>query len=226
MLKNRFKHFLKNSVLIHKLSVAILFIYLKLVYMTSRWEFVFPEELDSKKINKLDGALFALWHNRLAFGMHIFKKYDHVYALASTHTDGRLITDVIRAMRFGVIEGSTNRHAADAVRSIIKGLSSGHKIVITPDGPRGPVYKINSSITKIAYKYEKTLIPFSCSASKYKELKSWDKMVIPKLFGKIIVVFGAPIKLSGDETKDNKLLEKTLNDLSSLAKQKLNEASR
>lgn len=218
MIKKGFKNFLKNSDLIHNLSVNILFLYLKTAYYTSKWEFIWPEDLDKEKLNQLDGALFALWHNRLAFGMHIFRKIDNVYALASPHTDGRLITDVIRKMKFGVIEGSTNRNPTGALKEIISKISSGNNVVITPDGPRGPVYKINSSIARIAKKFDKPLIPLSCTANRYYELKSWDKMIIPKFFSKMTVRFGKPIDLKENEKANNALLEQTLTQLSTPVK--------
>jgi lysophospholipid acyltransferase (LPLAT)-like uncharacterized protein len=214
MIKKRFKIFLKNSSMVHNLTVNILFLYLKIVYLTNRWEYVWPSGWDEERINKLDGALFAMWHNRLTFCMHIFRNINNTYGLASPHTDGKLITDIIRKMKFGVIEGSTNRNATGSLKEIISKINSGNKVVITPDGPRGPVYKINSSMTRLANKFNKPLIPISCKASKYFELKSWDKMIIPKFFGKITVYIGTPIKLTGDENDDNSILEQTLMQLS------------
>lgn len=218
MIKQYFKHFLKNSPLIHKLSVHILFLYLKLVYITNRWNFVWPEGMNEVKLNNENGVLLAIWHNRMAFGMYICKNYDNVCALASPHTDGKLITDVIRQMKFNVIEGSTNRNPTEALRCIIKQITAGNKVVITPDGPRGPVYKINSNITRLGYKYNKAIIPISCMATRYFELKSWDKMMIPRNFGEIIVTIGKPLELSGSEEKDNALLETKLMELTSEAK--------
>ncbi|MBA2628503.1 MAG: DUF374 domain-containing protein [Rickettsiaceae bacterium] len=214
MLKKYLKHFLKHSRFIHWLIVRTIYIYLKFVYLTSKWEFIWTDPALKNKFNTLDGALLALWHNRLAFAMHIFKKYDNVFALASSHTDGKIIIDVVRVMDYGVIEGSTNRNPTRAVRSIINLLELGNKIVITPDGPRGPVYKINSTITKIAYKYNKSLIPVSCMATKYFMVNSWDKMILPKPFGKIVVTIGKSIKLSGNVANDDSLLENELLNLS------------
>ncbi len=214
MLKKYLKRFLKQSRFIHWLIVRAIYIYLKFVYLTSKWEFVWTDAITKNQLNALDGVLIAFWHNRIAFGMHILKKYDNVFALVSSHTDGKIITDVIRAMNYGVIEGSTNRNPTRAVRSIINSLELGNKIVITPDGPRGPAHKINSSITKIAYKYNKPLIPISCMATKYFTLNSWDKMMIPKPFGKIVVTIGSSIILSGNANIDDNLLENELLNLS------------
>ena len=55
-------------------------------------------------------------------------------------------------------------------------------------------------------------------ATRYFELKSWDKMMIPKNFGEIIVTIGKPLELSGSEEKDNALLETKLMELTSEAK--------
>ncbi|MDP4708699.1 MAG: lysophospholipid acyltransferase family protein [Rickettsiaceae bacterium] len=217
MIKKSFKHFLKNSPLVHKLSVGIIFLYLKVAYLTNKWIFIWPEGMKDDVINAKDGILFAIWHNRLAFSMHICRNYDGMYGLASPHTDGKLITDVVRKMGYGIIEGSTNRKPIEALRGIIKQIQSGNKVVITPDGPRGPVYKVNSSITRLGKKYNKEVIPISCIATKYFELKSWDRMIIPKNFGKIVVIFGKPLQLSGDEKQDSQLLEDTLMELSSKA---------
>jgi lysophospholipid acyltransferase (LPLAT)-like uncharacterized protein len=224
MIKKSFKHFLKNSPLVHKLSVGIIFLYLKMAYLTNKWIFIWPEGMNDDVINAKDGVLFAIWHNRLAFMMHICRNYDGMYGLASPHTDGKLITDVVRKMGYEIIEGSTNRKPIEALRGIIKQIQSGNKVVITPDGPRGPVYKVNSSITRLGKKYNKEVIPISCIATKYFELKSWDRMIIPKNFGKIVVIIGEPLQLSGDEEQDNRLLEDTLMDLSSKAESTMRDS--
>ena len=78
--------------------------------------------------------------------MYIFQEIDNVYALASPHTDGQLITDVVKKMKIGVITGSTNRNPVGALKEIINKINSGNNVVITPNGPRGPIYKINSRI--------------------------------------------------------------------------------
>ena len=98
---------------------------------------------------------------------------------------------------------------------MIKKLESGSNIAITPDGPRGPVYKINSSITKVAFKYNIKLIPVACTATRYFTLNSWDKLIIPLPFGQITVKIGEPLDCTGDELQDDNHLAKTLIELGS-----------
>ena len=54
-------------------------------------------------------------------------------------------------------------------------------------------------------------------ATKYYTLNSWDKMILPKPFGKIVVTIGKAITLSGDGVNDDSLLEKELLNLSNKA---------
>ena len=51
-------------------------------------------------------------------------------------------------------------------------------------------------------------------ATKYFTLNSWDKMMIPKPFGKIVVTIGSSIILSGNANIDDNLLENELLNLS------------
>ncbi|MFK7967754.1 MAG: lysophospholipid acyltransferase family protein [Rickettsiaceae bacterium] len=217
-MRKTIKIYLKNSRLLFNIVAVIIFIYLKFSYFTSKWIFITPKDFDEQNLNDESGLFFALWHNRLAYSMYIFRNYKNIFGLTSPHSDGKIIGKLVLMMNYKIIEGSTNKNSNSAVKEIIKQITNGAKIVITPDGPRGPVYKNGSVITKIASKYKKKVIPVSCHASRYFEVKSWDKMMLPKPFSKIIVVIGEPLELSGNDEYDRLLLEKKLNNLASQTK--------
>ena len=109
-----------------------------------------------------------------------------------------------------MIVGSTNKNPIGALRNIIGKLSQGANIIVTPDGPKGPVYKINSGITKIAYRYNTKLIPIVSSTSRCFRLKSWDKLIIPLPFGTIKIIVGSPLELTNDKIQNHISLEKQL----------------
>ena len=197
-MKKVIKHYLKNSDLIFNLVAGIIFIYLKFAYFTSKWHFIMPKDFDEQKLDNENGLFFAIWHNRLAYG--------------------KIIGKLVLMMNHKIIQGSTNKNSNSAVKEIIKQITNGGKIVVSPDGPRGPVYKNGSVITKIASKYNKKVIPVSCYASRYFELASWDKMMLPKPFSKIIVIIGKPLELTGNDENDKLLLEKKLNSLTTEAR--------
>lgn len=190
--------------------VNLLYSYLQVVYFTTRWKFIQSEDFLAHK-----GAIFIFWHNRLAIGPGMFRGHKDIYALISPHSDGKIISRVVNKFGFGVISGSTNKNSAVALKAMLKKLTSGSNIILTPDGPRGPVYQINSSITKVAFKYNIQLIPISCIASKCFVLNSWDKLIIPLPFGRITVRVGGPLALTGNESQDDANLVKRLSELGS-----------
>jgi len=213
----RIKRFFKNNNYVLNLVTRLLHSYLSFVYFTSRWKFVWPDNYDKSKFLAERGVIFAFWHNRLAIAPGIFKGHNNIYALISPHSDGKVISSIVNKFNFGVIEGSTNKNSVTSLKLIIKKLLSYSNIVITPDGPRGPIYKINSNITAIAKKYNIKLIPLSCESSKKIILKSWDQLIIPLPFSTISVFMDNPIVFSEDETQNNYYLEKNLIELTDKA---------
>jgi len=212
------KHYLKNSPIIFNTISYLLYTYLKFSYLTSSWQFIMPPTLDHDKIDQENGLFFAIWHNQLAYGLQIFDRYNNIYALASPHIDGKIISKIIKLNNQNSIEGSSNKNSLQAIKQIINKIQHGAKIVLTPDGPKGPVHKNSSIVTKIANNYNKKVIPVSCHASSYFELKSWDKMIIPKPFSKIVVLIDEPIILEKNEISNRQLLEDSLNTLNQKAK--------
>ncbi|WP_375326932.1 lysophospholipid acyltransferase family protein [Candidatus Tisiphia endosymbiont of Nemotelus uliginosus] len=204
------KKFFKKNQFILNITTILLYSYLKIVYSTSRWQFIYPQNYTKEKFLTEKRAIFALWHNRLAFGPGMFLGHKDIYALISPHSDGKIISKIVGKFGFDIIRGSTNKEAVIALKTIITKLRNNSNIVITPDGPRGPIYQINSNINKVAQKYNIKVIPVSCNASKYFLLNSWDKLIMPLPFGKITVTIGVPLVLTGDEYQDNINLRQVL----------------
>jgi hypothetical protein len=213
VIKGYLKYSLKKNKLLKQALNWLIFLYIKLVYATSRWHFIFPASYEQEVFLNSKSEIFAIWHNRLAFGPGIFLKKQNVEALISPHSDGAIISQVVKYFGFEVVSGSTNKGAVASLKQIMKKLKDGTSIVITPDGPRGPRYQINSSITEIARKYSNGLIPISCECSNYFTLNSWDKLIFPLPFCKITVIFGSKIELSDDKSNNDDKLKMALNEL-------------
>jgi lysophospholipid acyltransferase (LPLAT)-like uncharacterized protein len=205
------KKLLKKNNFALSVVTKLLYNYLRVVYFTCRWQFVFSDNYNKHQFLAQKGVIFAFWHNRLALGPGIFIGHKDIHTLISTHSDGKIISNIVNKFGFGVINGSTNKNSAVALKTIIKKLHNGSNIVITPDGPRGPIYKINSNINKVAQKYNIKLIPVSCKTSRYFLLKSWDKLIMPLPFGKVTAFIGSPLVFTGNENQDNINLAQALN---------------
>ncbi|MGI4775933.1 MAG: lysophospholipid acyltransferase family protein [Janthinobacterium lividum] len=196
---------------------------MRFVYATSRWKFIDPENQVENYIPKFDKTIFVLWHNRLAFGPKIFLTNRKTFALVSPHSDGKLISKIVSMFGLGIIEGSSNKNPIGALKKIILNLNCGHNVIITPDGPRGPVYKVSSNLVGVAQKYNSKVVPLTVSCSKYFLLNSWDRLILPLPFNNILVLRGKEISLFNDNNEDKdiseiiKCLQATLIEMTSTA---------
>lgn len=141
-------------------------------------------------------CILVLWHNRLAIAADILtrKAPRFVYAaFVSKSRDAEILAALAESYGQGrAIRVPHNaRHAA--LNKAVQCLKEGQILVITPDGPRGPVYSVKPGVLLAAKASQASLIPFSWQADRYWEFKTWDKLCLPKPFAKIQVTFGSPL---------------------------------
>lgn len=168
---------------------------LKMLLLTCRFRIKGEEHL--VKASSQGPCMIALWHNRLALiGPALIKlKLPFIFtAFVSNSRDG----DILAAYTESYPNGRTIRvpHNAKeaALKSMIYRLRSRREILlITPDGPRGPIYIPKPGIVLAAQEAHATIIPFNWTASSYWEFSSWDRFRLPKPFSTIDATFGLPV---------------------------------
>jgi lysophospholipid acyltransferase (LPLAT)-like uncharacterized protein len=213
-LKSFFKYFFGLASVQYALSF-IIYLYLQLVYHTSKKQIIFEKGFDLKRYNT-ESAIYAFWHNRMAMMPFDKPKKIKINVLISDHRDGRIIAQTMKVFGFDIISGSSTKNSYSAIKNILKQSNLGQTVAITPDGPKGPKKQINSNIIAISGLCQKYIIPMTYSCSKAFILRSWDRLIIPKLFNKIVIVLGTPIKpekkLSDEQIKKlNNQLVSSLN---------------
>ena len=148
-----------------------------------------------------EGCIFSFWHNRFLLMPHIYQEYrgrKNICVMASHSKDGQYISDVLDGFGFAVARGSTSKGGEMAVMEMASMLQAGMDAAVTPDGPRGPRYCVQTGIILIAQLSGMPIIPASTCVSRKKRLKSWDRFVIPMPFSKGALVFGDPVWVPGD----------------------------
>ena len=101
----------------------------------------------------------------------------------------------MKAMR-----GSTTRGGYSALRGLMDISQAGYNPAITPDGPRGPIYKAHSGIIYLAQKTQLPIIPAGVASSHKFSVNSWDKFQIPLPFGKCAIIYGRPLWVGEDDS--------------------------
>ena len=214
MLKNLYKKFFRK-LLASRLIGVLIYLYILTVFLTSRRKIVAPKNFNMEKFQNKN-SVYAFWHGRMTLMFFMRPKNKKTNIFISEHADGKIIGNVSKLFNVNVIWGSSNKNTMRAIKEIFTVLKKKECLAITPDGPRGPAFEINSNIVKIASKYNLCIIPWASGASKKKVFSSWDKFILPLPFGKLSLVYGNPIKVPPHVTdsqtkKINSSLKKELN---------------
>lgn len=157
-------------------------IIIKVLYLLNKKEFHAPQSLGDEQF------IMACWHGELIMIPYAYTRYrknPHVKLVISEHFDGNLIAKTLNFFKFETIRGSSTRGGAKALIQSIKEIKDGYDLGITPDGPKGPRHEVQDGIVVMAQKAKVKIVLVEIKPSKYWQLKSWDKFVIPKPFGTI-----------------------------------------
>lgn len=153
--------------------------------------------------------LFSFWHGELFFSPIFYRELKksrkrETKILISEHFDGGLIADVAKLVGADSIRGSTSKGAKRVLIQALKACREGNDIGITPDGPRGPYRSIAAGIIYLSQKTETKVVVLRAKSSRFWELRSWDRFMIPKPFSIIDFYASKPFILSGMELNEAK----------------------
>ncbi|HEU0207904.1 MAG TPA: lysophospholipid acyltransferase family protein [Candidatus Udaeobacter sp.] len=163
------------------------------------WERTLRYEIDDRAgiLGKpvIENYIGALWHNRLLIFPLVLRRFfsqRRGTALISASRDGDLLADAIHRFGYEVVRGSSSRLGASAILQLTEVLASKRDVVITPDGPRGPVYDLGPGIVFLAQKSGAPVLPMNLEYSRCWRLGSWDRFIIPQPFSRVRVLIGRP----------------------------------
>ncbi len=146
--------------------------------------------------------IFSLWHNNITCAAFLLRK-QKLLSMASSSEDGRIAAKLIELFGNKSVSGSSSRGGAKVLFAMIKGIKSGMRGAITPDGPRGPKHKLQSGVISISQKSKVPLVPFHFEATRQWIFeKSWDKHKLPKPFSTIVIGIGEPFQIPEKLTKE------------------------
>jgi len=140
------------------------------------------------KANPGKGLLYASWHRGLFFSIYWYRNRNFV-SIASASEDGELAAQAARRFGWITARGSSSRGGRQAFREMEGYIRKGYKGGLVADAPRGPRFVSKLGIIYLAKRTGVPIIPVMWSADRYWQLKSWDRMIIPKPFARIVALF-------------------------------------
>src|SRR5882762_2896011 len=194
---NRWGRRVLRSDRLRRLLCWVIQLYIRLVYRTNRWT-VEGGDIPVRLRQQGRPFILAFWHGRLLMIPMAWQRLAPMHMLISAHRDGRIIADAVTYFGVGSIAGSTRRGGSSALRLMLKQLTAGDCVGITPDGPRGPAMRASSGIVNVARLAGVPIVPVVFAASRCRVLATWDRFHLALPFGRGAFLWGEPIEIARD----------------------------
>ncbi|MFO7446739.1 MAG: lysophospholipid acyltransferase family protein [Ignavibacteriaceae bacterium] len=161
--------------------------------------------------------ILAFWHGTMLLPWFVHRDRNFT-ALISKSKDGDLLANILKKWNYDVIRGSSSTGGEVALGIMIDYARNGYSVSVTPDGPRGPEFKMKAGAVITAKKSGLPLVLAGVGFNKKRKLKSWDKFQIPKFFSRAVLFYSEPVHVDKNLDYDQtsaviKKCEEKLNEL-------------
>lgn len=133
-------------------------------------------------------VVICLWHNRLFIAAELRRRYRSFkpqHGLVSASKDGAWLVAFFNLMGIGAVRGSSSWRGGQATVELEAKLRAGHDIVVTPDGPRGPIYDFKKGPALLALRRRVPVFLVGADFGCAKSVRSWDRFKIPAPFSRV-----------------------------------------
>ena len=146
----------------------------------------------------------SFWHSCLIPATYICRNLG-VRVMSSNSYDGEYMGRIIHQFGFVAVKGSSSRNAVRALLGLCRALADGWTVAFTLDGPRGPRHKVKPGPVALARSSGVPLTMFHAAVDKAWVLNTWDRLMIPVPFSRVLVRFGklipVPAKASDEDVE-------------------------
>ncbi len=144
--------------------------------------------------------IIALWHNRTFVPCYFYKYVIRgkvpMSMLTSASKDGAMLATVAEDYGMRAVRGSSSRRGVAGFLDMMREVQAGYCMCITPDGPRGPIYRCHPGVIKLASLSGVPIRPINISFSSCWRIgKAWDGFIIPKPFSRVTLQYGEVIRV-------------------------------
>ena len=161
-------------------------------------------------------AIIVFWHGLMLPGWKMFGG-KLPYAVVSQSRDGEILSALLKKWGFRLIRGSSSKSGKEVLAEITINSQENY-VLMTPDGPRGPIYKMKPGALIASLRTGTPLYFCGIKINRKKIFeRSWDKFQLPLPFSKIEITYSQPYifskELSREEIAEKIVeLERELND--------------
>jgi lysophospholipid acyltransferase (LPLAT)-like uncharacterized protein len=143
----------------------------------------------------------SFWHSCLIPATYICRNLG-VRVMSSNSYDGEYMGRIIHKFGFVAVKGSSSHNAVRALLGLRRALEDGWTVAFTLDGPRGPRHKVKPGPVALARSSGVPLTMFHAAVDKAWVLNTWDQLMIPMPFSRVLLRFGKLIPVPADASDE------------------------
>jgi len=144
----------------------------------------------------------SFWHSCIIPATYICRGMG-VRVMSSYSYDGEYMGRIIQKLGYVAVKGSSSRNPIKALLGLRRALDDGWTVAFTLDGPRGPRHKVKPGPVGLGRSAGVPLTMFHVGVDKAWVLNSWDRMMIPKPFSRVLIRFGKLIHVPRDASDED-----------------------
>ncbi len=157
-----------------------------------------------QQITNQKPCLFAFFHGQMYCLLSIEPRAN-MTVLVSNSRDGEMIARGAEGMGFNIIRGSKTHGGVKGALDILDHSMRENSILFNVDGPRGPRHVVKEAIIRLASISGMPIVPVVGEArTKWSFTKSWDRYNTPFINTELVLLFGEPIHVPTDATKEQR----------------------
>jgi len=190
-----------KNLLFNYILPPILWMFIHLWCMTIRKKILDPEiERDLRE--KPGKAVYTFWHSHLFYIFYHFRGLHKYHMLVSPSADGDLLANVGKMFGYKIVRGSSYKRTLPGTRECIGLLKKDLKVVLIPDGSRGPRHIAQAGSVQLARITGAPIYTLTYDAQPKYEFSSWDKFILPLPFSKVTLNYGSPMTVPRNADKE------------------------
>jgi lysophospholipid acyltransferase (LPLAT)-like uncharacterized protein len=139
--------------------------------------------------------LAAVWHRNVLVAAGVFRDTG-VCVPVSRSADGDAVVALMRHLGLGPPpRGSSRRGGVSLLRELVRVVRGGGLVAVMPDGPVGPPRVAKPGVIEVARLTGEPIVPVALSARPCLRFRSWDRMLLPPPFARVVCRYGEPLSV-------------------------------
>jgi lysophospholipid acyltransferase (LPLAT)-like uncharacterized protein len=146
--------------------------------------------------------ILSFWHACIIPATYLFRDVG-IRVMSSNSYDGEYMGRIIHKFGFVAVKGSSSRNAVRALLGLRRALQESWAVAFSIDGPRGPRHKVKPGPVALARSSGVPMSTFHIAVESAWILNTWDRLIIPKPFSRVLMRFGKLIPVPKDSTEED-----------------------